>query len=46
MIGGGKNGVIFGQRAVQNETGYIELGDKIEILETKDPHDYSKLLDF
>ena len=45
-IGGGKNGVIFGQRAVQNETGYIELGDKIEILETKDPHDYSKLLDF
>ena len=45
-IGGGKKGVIFGQRAVHKSNGEISQGDQVTILETKDPQDYSKLLDF
>lgn len=41
----GKNlGVVFGQRATNRNTGYIEVGMTVEVLEYKEPNDFSGLI--
>ena len=41
----GKNlGVVFGQRATNLNTGYVEVGMDVEVLEYKDPNDFSSLI--
>ena len=41
----GKNlGVVFGQMATNLNTGYVEVGMDVEVLEYKDPNDFSSLI--
>ncbi len=41
----GKNlGVVFGQRVSNLNTGYVEVGMDVEVLEYKDPNDFSSLI--
>ena len=37
-------GVVFGQRVINLDTGHIEVGMDVEVLEHKDPKDFSRLL--